>query len=115
MTEQLVFEKEDVGQLISDEQGWRVIGAVIRLAVTCGFEITPSETTAVEAFENEYPKYEDAFGITRETPETILSQNGLADRALAWLNANRTPDGCVFHFHDGGFYLSELPKEGSDG
>lgn len=111
MAEVIEFGKEDVGRLIDESQGWRVIGGAIRLAVTAGYAITPSDAIAVEAFENEFAKYTDAFGIVRETAQTLFDENGLADRAITWLNKEKAPEGCAFHFYEGAFYLSELEKQ----
>lgn len=114
MAEVIEFAKEDVGRLIDASQEWRIISGAIRLAVTAGYPITPSEAIAVEAFENEFPKYTDAFGIVRETATTLFDENGLADRAITWLNKEKAPEGCIFHFHEGAFYLSELEEANSE-
>jgi len=115
MAEIVVFGKEDVGRIIDatqpSEQWWRIISGAIRLAVTVGYQITPSEAIAVEAFENEFTKYTDAFGIVRETFPTLLDRDGLANRAITWLNKEKAPEGCIFHFHENAFYLSELEEE----
>lgn len=109
--EQIVFDKEDIGLIMDKQEGWRTIAGVIRVAVSVGYPITPSEANAVKAFENEFAKFEDSFGVVHDTGDYILGERGVANRVETWLNTTKAPEGCVFHWHEGAFYLSELPPQ----
>jgi hypothetical protein len=107
----LEFEKADVGCLLSKEDDGnsrgRIIGHMIELAVRAGYPWVPSDNLAVHAFFNGEKKFLDKFGIEHDVQEWVLGFGNLADSALEWINDNSAPEGTIFHWHDGNFYLSE--------
>ena len=111
----LEFEKGDVGCLLSKDNdegsigngGWRIIGHMIELAVRTGYPWVPSDNLAVHAYFDGKEKFLDKFGIEHDVNEWILGVGNLADSALEWMNDNSAPEGTIFHWHEGSFYLSE--------
>ena len=107
----LEFEKGDVGCLLSKEdegnKGGHIIGHMIELAIRAGYPWVPSDNLAMSAFFKNQEKFLDRFSVEHNVQEWVLGFGNLADSALEWINDNSAPEGTIFHWHNGDFYLSE--------
>jgi hypothetical protein len=108
MTQIKRWTPADAGCLISSGHGWRSVGYVIQMAMDNGYSDKASDRLAVTAFLDNRTTFTDSFGIEQDTSDWVLDQGGLADTAVDWLNEHIAPEGHLFHWHEGDFYLSPL-------
>lgn len=104
------WKPEDAGLLIPGTHGWRAVGYVITMAMEHGFSDKASDKLAVTAFMNNRDKFTDSFGVEHHTADWVLNQGGLADLVVDWMNEHLAPEGHIFHWHEGEFYLSPVKE-----
>ena len=101
----------DAGHLIDGARGYQAIAAMIDMAVANGFELGSSDKKAMAGFIKGEATYKSDLGATIDIGDWVLNQGGLADKASDWMNEHLAPEGHVFHWYEGSFYLSPLAEE----
>jgi hypothetical protein len=106
----LSFEVGEEGCLIAKDGegvigtgGLKNAGHLIELAIRTGFPSVPSDKLAVHAFFDDKEEFLDASGYEHNVQDWI---DNVSDTALTWMNNNVAPEGSIFYWNEGSFYLS---------
>lgn len=97
---------DEAGCWIAGHHGWRAHVELIRIAQSHGAVLTTEDEYHVERYEHGGPR-----GGVAGSADYLLNQGGLCDWAEAWLNSHVAPEGFLFGWDDGEFFLRPIEDE----
>lgn len=101
----VTFDASDAGCLVDGAHGWHAHAMVIDLAVSAGMPLDYGDRLALDSYR------ESGNDPTAVILDHVLDSGGLLDRAEQWLNDYAAPNGHVFGWSGGEFFLEPVDSD----
>lgn len=93
------------GCWIEGSRGWTANVYLIKIARDLGMELGTDDAVVLLAYQTRVEKALTTSGEIADVTELVVDPDGMADRALEFLNENIAPEGFAFGWEGGEMFL----------